>query len=480
MAKSIFYQSPWLYQWGLKVIHGVNFGKRYKFMASFAQKGNLVLEPGCGPAILAQYLPKNAFYRGFDTNKDFVDYAIKKGRVVKIGNVLDRSNYCPADLVVACDILHHLAPSSRKSFIKNCFESCKNTFILCEPGHKTNGEVKKLSPLKKALVEWSEQDGTGNFKLNYFLTQKKLLGKIKNGFGVIPRKVERKTYRFGQDLVAVFYKKAKLGTKFEEPKTVTAIIPVFNEERTLAKVIQPLLSSCLFSQVICVNDGSTDKSLQILKTFNTQLKVLNFKRNYGKGHALAAGIRQANSGLVAFFDADLVNLTQSHIQDLLNPVIRGKARAVLGCRGADTLMPRMFTTLAGERVYYRQDLLPNLKKLSTARFGAEILLNNLVKGKKTAKVSLKGLKSLYKYQKRKPAQAVQEYLNEAVEIAQEIGRREVLLPSDKEIIRGLAKVTNLVQLREKIKALQSKKLKLVFSKYVLKYLKILKKWWNES
>ena len=76
--KSIFYKHPQLYIWGLKWIHKSNFTKRYRHMASFVRKGDLVLEPVCGPAILADFLPEGVYYRGFDTNKEFVDYAFKK------------------------------------------------------------------------------------------------------------------------------------------------------------------------------------------------------------------------------------------------------------------------------------------------------------------------------------------------------------------------------------------------------------------
>jgi hypothetical protein len=111
--KSIFYKHPLLYIWGLKWIHKGNFAKRYRYMASFVKKGDLVLEPACGPATLADFLPKKADYRGFDTNKDFV-----------------------ADVVIACDILHHLKPVDRQKFIKNCFSSAKKVFIICEPGKR--------------------------------------------------------------------------------------------------------------------------------------------------------------------------------------------------------------------------------------------------------------------------------------------------------------------------------------------------------
>ena len=70
-------------------------------------------------------------------------------------------------------------------------------------------------------------------------------------------------------------------------KTVSAIVPVFNEEKTVKVVVETLLASKLISEVICVNDGSTDKGLEILKSFGRKIKLIDLKRNHGKGFALS-------------------------------------------------------------------------------------------------------------------------------------------------------------------------------------------------
>ena len=54
---------------------------------------------------------------------------------------------------------------------------------------------------------------------------------------------------------------------------VSAILPIFNEEKTLDPIVKILVNSDLVSEVICVNDGSTDDGLKILKSFNDQ-KIL--------------------------------------------------------------------------------------------------------------------------------------------------------------------------------------------------------------
>lgn len=204
MSQSFLYRLPEIYIAGLKLYHGRNFSRRYCYIASLVSETDNVLEPGCGPAILADFLPKNIKYSGFDTNKKFLNYAKNKNYNVYFGNVLDKKNYKKSDIVVACDILHHLNPSSRKDFIKLCWQSSKKNFVICDPGKP---EAEKKGFWQK-LGEWSEQDDTNNFKNDYFLTKKQLLDQIKNGFGCIPGKIKRTVSFFGEDIVAVFYKDA--------------------------------------------------------------------------------------------------------------------------------------------------------------------------------------------------------------------------------------------------------------------------------
>ncbi len=90
---------------------------------------------------------------------------------------------------------------------------------------------------------------------------------------------------------------------------VSAIVPVFNEEIRVGKVIGTLLKSNLIDEVICINDGSSDKSLEVLKKFGKKIKLINFKTNKGKGTAVAEGIKEARGNFLFFCDSDLINFT---------------------------------------------------------------------------------------------------------------------------------------------------------------------------
>ena len=205
-SKSPFYRYPLLYINGLKLAHGETFLRRYEYMASFVKKGDRVLEPGCGPAILADFLPKGSFYLGFDNNRTFIEYASKKGHDVHLGDVLDEKNYSSSEVVVVCDVIHHLKPSERKPFIRYCFRFAKNTLVICEEGKTTSQEKGHFKPLSRWWFEFIEKDGTNKPKLEDVWSKKTLLAMIDNGFGVIPATTFRATQKIGEDTIVAYVK----------------------------------------------------------------------------------------------------------------------------------------------------------------------------------------------------------------------------------------------------------------------------------
>ena len=260
---------------------------------------------------------------------------------------------------------------------------------------------------------------------------------------------------------------------------VSVIIPCYNEEKTVKKVVETFLKSQWVTEVIVVNDGSTDQSLNLLKRFKQQIKLINLTKNYGKGRALAEGIKQAQSEIVMFIDADILNLNQKNIKTLLEPVLKYHWRAVIGIRKKSNLLPAPFARLSGERVYYKKDLLPILDKLRQTRFGAEVFLNHALENIPVKKINLLKLNGLYKYEKRTPALAVKEYLDEGVEIAKELARQEKLKAEDLKIIARLKNAASIKELKEIIARISNLKIREYLQKYVLKYLEKARTWWQK-
>ena len=204
-AKSIFYQSPFLYICGLKYIHKSHFSERYRYIASFAKGNDTVLEPACGPAILADYLSPTSSYCGFDTNSRFIRYAQKKGINAFVGNALNQNNYQQSDVVVACDILHHLKPADRKTFIQFCFNAAKKYLIICEPAEdRAENGLKKM--VNDFLFAFVERDGVNQPQRKECYTKKQLLAEAGHGFGTINAGINRQMKEIGEDLIIAYQK----------------------------------------------------------------------------------------------------------------------------------------------------------------------------------------------------------------------------------------------------------------------------------
>ncbi|MCD6374387.1 MAG: glycosyltransferase family 2 protein [Caldisericaceae bacterium] len=219
-------------------------------------------------------------------------------------------------------------------------------------------------------------------------------------------------------------------------KTVSAIISVYNEERTIENVITSLLNCYLIDELIVVNDGSTDKSGQIISKLQESysFKHIDFPQNRGKSFAMATGVESAQGEVIVFVDADIIGLKCSHIQKMLYPLLNGEADMVIGQPYAgskkkrdDPLKP--LELLAGERAVYRQDVLPIIDKMKHARYGAETLMNLYYKSqKKRIKIEyLWGLIHLKKFQKKPFHHSFKDYPIEAIHIFRTIAANYLLL-----------------------------------------------------
>jgi polyisoprenyl-phosphate glycosyltransferase len=215
---------------------------------------------------------------------------------------------------------------------------------------------------------------------------------------------------------------------------ISAVVPVYNEERTVRAVVGALLASPLVDEVVCVNDGSTDASLAALESFGPAVVLIDQQRNRGKGAALAAGIAQARGETVVFVDADLATLAPEHLAQLVLPLGDAGVRAVLGIPGGD-LAHRAVSALlqteqsdpigaalTGQRAYRRADLLPHLERMACTRFGVEVYLNSIFPQSATEIVILDGLVALGKQDKHGWRLAVREYPAELLEVLRELAR----------------------------------------------------------
>jgi len=117
--------------------------------------------------------------------------------------------------------------------------------------------------------------------------------------------------------------------------SLSIVIPAYNEERTILEVLRSI-SSCtpqyVDKEVIVVNDGSSDSTVDVLKN-NPHLfdKLISLEKNQGKGAAVRRGLQEASGEYILFQDADL-EYDPSHYTDLIKPVQTFDADLVIGSR----------------------------------------------------------------------------------------------------------------------------------------------------
>ena len=114
---------------------------------------------------------------------------------------------------------------------------------------------------------------------------------------------------------------------------LSVLIPVYNEERTLERLLDAVEERAEVSELVIVDDGSTDRTPEILsgRDFKVPVQVIRHERNRGKGAALRTAIAAATGDVALVQDADL-EYDPAEFPLLLAPIERGRAEVVYGSR----------------------------------------------------------------------------------------------------------------------------------------------------
>ncbi len=162
---------------------------------------------------------------------------------------------------------------------------------------------------------------------------------------------------------------------------ICAVIPAYNEEKTICEIIDTLLLVEDLDKIVVVDDGSDDETASAAR--QTGVQVVQMAENSGKGAALVRGFKEIeDADIVLTLDADLLGLTPEHVKKLLAPVKQGECDMSVGLfnegRGL-TDLARFFTlNLSGQRAI-KMNILNEINDLDKEGFGVELLLNKYVK-----------------------------------------------------------------------------------------------------
>ena len=146
---------------------------------------------------------------------------------------------------------------------------------------------------------------------------------------------------------------------------VSIIIPCFNEEKTIEKIIEKVLKlKDINLEIIVIDDGSSDLSKDILeKKLKNKINILILnEKNYGKGYSIRKGIKVATGDVLIIQDADL-EYDPSDYYKLIKPIKEGFADVVYGSRFIGTEEKRVlyfWHTLGNKILTFLSNIFTNL------------------------------------------------------------------------------------------------------------------------
>ena len=167
---------------------------------------------------------------------------------------------------------------------------------------------------------------------------------------------------------------------------VTCIIAAYNEEGRIHNVLQAALACNDITQIIVVDDGSTDGTGSAVQQY-PNIQLISLPENKGKSFAVATGLKHATGDIIAMLDADLLGITAESIHRLLAPVMSGQVDVTMSLRGHSILFYRLLGLdfITGERVFYKRlfsEYMDAMKALPS--YGLEVFMNRVVINKRAS------------------------------------------------------------------------------------------------
>lgn len=161
--------------------------------------------------------------------------------------------------------------------------------------------------------------------------------------------------------------------------SVTAVIPFYNEKNHVSFVISELLKIKDLTQIICVDDGSTDGTEKQIIKFFPRVKVLRYAENKGKSFAIKHCLKYIKTSHVLLFDADLYEFSYKEIEKAIVFLLHNpNSSEIILKQTQDPWISKLFRfdlLCSGERLLAKQDL-TNIYNQKISNYQLEIAIND--------------------------------------------------------------------------------------------------------
>lgn len=199
-----------------------------------------------------------------------------------------------------------------------------------------------------------------------------------------------------------------------------AVVPAYNEEMTVSAVVDALLRSNVFEEIVVVDDGSKDATYEVAREAGA--RVVRTPRNLGKGGAMIHAVNTCceNDDHVAFFDADLVGLRPDHARYMQEIADQGYDMVcAMRDKGPvqNVLQVTFSPMITGERILARW-LIDALPDTCWSGYSIETAMNDVCtrRGGRAAHIFLDGVAMRTKSEKTGLVNGVRDHLKMARQI----------------------------------------------------------------
>jgi len=314
------------------------------FLDQYVPNGSRVVDVGCGTGELL-YHTEPAYGLGIDISERMVQYAVKKFphlqfRVMDVEQVQSGETF---DHVLMIDVIDHLQD------IWDVLNGVENLVhegtVIC---------ITTLNPLWQPIFHIAEAlklkmpEGPHNFVqmedvinlleiFDYTIVKKQMQFLVPKKIPILSEFLNRIAPHIPglNRLCSLQTIVARKGlTSPEREYTCSVVVPCHNEEGNVEACAQTIPQMGKGTEVIFVNDGSTDGTLDKITELANQyphVRVVSYPVNQGKGYAVRKGFEQANGDILMIFDADLT-VPPEDLHEFYYPFAHEKAQFVNGSR----------------------------------------------------------------------------------------------------------------------------------------------------